>query len=164
MMSGSESLNPSAAQNRRVGLRPPAQGDVTRLLEIEHMLFATDRIPRRSFRRFIQSRPASMMICAEVDQVLVGYVLVLTPQRSQIARLYSLAVDPSHQGLGLGKRLLEAIEPILKQRGFRQFRLEVRPDNATAQRLYERLGFQRQDRLAGFYEDGADALRYGKLL
>ena len=37
-------------------------------------------------------------------------------------------------------------------------------DNPAAQRLYERKGYRRFGLKSGYYEDGADALRYEKAL
>jgi len=58
------------------------------------------------------------------------------------ARILSLAVHPHGQGHGLGKALMAAALESLRARGARCVRLEVRPDNAAARHIYERLGFR----------------------
>jgi [ribosomal protein S18]-alanine N-acetyltransferase len=57
------------------------------------------------------------------------------------ARVFSIAVHPDYQGLGLGKALTAAGLDYLRGCGERRVRLEVRPDNAAAVRVYEKLGF-----------------------
>ena len=57
------------------------------------------------------------------------------------AHILSLAVHPDWQGRGLGRELLQRSLESLERRGARRVRLEVRPDNAAATRLYEKLGF-----------------------
>ncbi|MGB3840666.1 MAG: GNAT family N-acetyltransferase, partial [Rhodanobacter sp.] len=49
-------------------------------------------------------------------------------------------------------------------RGCDRLRLEVRPDNAAAIRLYERAGFRRFGAYRRYYEDGTDAWRYEQAL
>ena len=54
----------------------------------------------------------------------------------------NLAVRPSHQGRGLGTALLGHVLEAGAARGAERATLEVRRSNATALRLYERLGFK----------------------
>jgi ribosomal-protein-alanine N-acetyltransferase len=59
------------------------------------------------------------------------------------AAVLSIAVDPAWQSRGVGKRLLAAAISRLQALKCRCVRLEVRPDNEPARRLYERTGFHR---------------------
>lgn len=52
-----------------------------------------------------------------------------------------LAVDPSCQGRGVGRHLLEASEELARQHGYEEIHLSVYLDNAKAIRLYERMGW-----------------------
>lgn len=70
------------------------------------------------------------------------------------AWVQTLAVAPSAQGRGLGSRLLRALLVEADRRGQRITRLEVRSDNAPAQRLYERHGFIRTGVRRGYYQPG----------
>ena len=74
------------------------------------------------------------------------------------------ATDPGARGEGGGVALPEAADQKAGRRRCRALRLEVRTDNPGAVRLYERLGYRRIGHVAGYYEDGADAWRYEKLL
>jgi len=58
------------------------------------------------------------------------------------ARILSIAVHPDTQGHGLGKVLMDAGMQYLSTCGVSRIRLEVRPDNPAAMRLYARYGFQ----------------------
>jgi len=83
---------------------------------------------------------------------------------SSVARLYSLASQPESRGKGVGTALVEATEAAAKQRRCTTLRLEVRTDNASAIKLYERLGYRCIASLPGYYQDGADGWRYEKRL
>jgi len=64
------------------------------------------------------------------------------PEADCGARILSLAVHPDAQGMGLGKLLMNAGLDHLRERGAARVRLEVRPDNAPAHHIYEKLGFR----------------------
>lgn len=57
------------------------------------------------------------------------------------AYLYSLQVMSLFQGKGIGTRLIDAAEALLRQRGFAVVSIAVAKDNPRAQALYERLGY-----------------------
>ena len=57
------------------------------------------------------------------------------------ARIFSIAVHPDFQGLGIGNGLMRAGLGYLASRGVQRVRLEVRPQNAPAVHLYEKYGF-----------------------
>lgn len=53
----------------------------------------------------------------------------------------ALAVDPDHQGLGIGTQLLKHAEELATERGLGSLSLDVDESNPNAKRLYERVGF-----------------------
>ncbi|WGE75404.1 ribosomal protein S18-alanine N-acetyltransferase [Actinobacillus equuli] len=57
------------------------------------------------------------------------------------ATLFNIAVDPSFQAKGYGKRLLSALIERLREQGILTLWPEVRESNLTAQKLYDALGF-----------------------
>ena len=63
------------------------------------------------------------------------------------AHILSLAVDPEAQGQGVGRRLLRRGLDRFAALGVPAVRLEVRPENAAAVRLYESEGFARAGEL-----------------
>jgi ribosomal protein S18 acetylase RimI-like enzyme len=101
---------------------------------------------------------------ADYDGVLYGYVLTLFRSRSDIARLYSIAVDAEKAGCGIGSQLLSAAEDAAYRRGCKAMRLEVRVGNRPAKALYETSGYRFIGRFLAYYEDGSDALRFQKPL
>jgi ribosomal protein S18 acetylase RimI-like enzyme len=144
-------------------LRAGTRADIPRLEALECRAFTHHRLGRRSFARFLVSPNASLIV-AEDNGALCGYALVLFRARSQLARLYSIAVETEIAGRRVGSRLLRSAEDAACCRGSRAMRLEVREDNTPAANLYRKFGYGPVDRLLAYYDDGSDALRLQKLL
>lgn len=144
-------------------VRRARRSDLDDLLALEARCFRGDRLSARQYRLHLASDRAWLAV-AERDGALVGSAMVLFRADSPAARLYSIAVDPAARGGGLGLALLRAGERAASARGADEMRLEVREDNAAAIALYEREGYERFGRRDGYYEDGADALRFRRRL
>lgn len=67
---------------------------------------------------------------------------VICPPNKQAAILCNLGVDESRRGLGLGSRLIAALEERAKSFGHEVVELDVAANNPKAKALYERLGYQ----------------------
>ncbi|MGB4072187.1 GNAT family N-acetyltransferase/peptidase C39 family protein [Pseudomonas sp.] len=141
--------------------RTATPDDLLPLLELEHHCFSHDRLSPRSFHWMI-SRAHARLIVAQGAEQLLGYALVLFHRGTSLARLYSLAIAPQARGLGVGQQLLEQAESAALEHDCAYLRLEVRPDNLAAIRLYERNGYRRFAVVSDYYEDHADALRLEK--
>ena len=113
----------------------------------------------RAFRRMLDR-----IVVAERDGDVIGYALVHTHAQRRAARLYSIAVDPSARRQGIGLVLMAAAEADTVARGHLALQLEVRDDNASAIRMYERLGYEVFGRIDGFYQDGVAAVRMRRAL
>lgn len=144
-------------------IRAAQPSDIDRLVAIENEVFATDRISRRSFRQMIDSDTTETLV-AEIDGSVAGYAIVLFRAGSGVARLYSIAADPSLGKAGIGRALLDAAEASAFEKDRLVLRLEVREDNPRAVTLYERNGYHKTGREEGYYQDGMAALRYEKTL
>lgn len=57
--------------------------------------------------------------------------------------ILAIAVDPSCQGAGVGRQLMQISEKIARQRGFEQMHLTVDVKNIGAIKFYEGLGWQK---------------------
>jgi len=149
---------PLAAKLRRGRL-----SDLDALIAIEQAVFTADILSRRSFRRFLAAKSATLLV-GEVAGTLAGYVLVHYPPRSARARLYSIAVAPHIGRRGVGMLLLAAAERAAQRRGRQAMRLEVHDHNSRAIARYEKSGYRLFGRHRRYYDDGGDALRFEKPL
>lgn len=144
-------------------IRRGQAGDLGAVHDLENATFSMDRLSRRSLRYFLQSPTASLLL-AEDAQGLAAYALTAFRRGSDIARLYSIAVAQQASGRGLGRLLLAACEADAGARGTTWMRLEVRPDNPAAIRLYQAMGYRQFGSIADYYEDDSLALRFEKRL
>jgi ribosomal protein S18 acetylase RimI-like enzyme len=147
-------------------LRRGRTTDLGALVALERAVFTTDLLSRRSFRRFLAATSAASatLIVAEAGGRLAGYVLVLYPPRSKLARLYSIAVAPHIGRRGVGTRLLAGAEQAARRRGRETMRLEVHEHNGRAIGRYEKSGYRLFGRHRRYYADRGDALRFAKAL
>jgi ribosomal-protein-alanine N-acetyltransferase len=79
------------------------------------------------------------------------------------AEILTLAVDPAWRRQGLGQALVTAAADHLRGDGAARVFLEVNEVNASARRLYQRLGFHSVGRRPGYYR-GADGTVSAALL
>jgi ribosomal protein S18 acetylase RimI-like enzyme len=137
--------------------------DLDNLLELEILVFANDRMSRRSLRHFLSTPSATVVVAEHLGQI-VGCAVVLFRPNSMIARLYSIAVLPRRAGRGIGPALLAASEQAALARRRRTLRLEVYERNHRAIALYRKAGYEQFGRLEKYYADKGNALRFEKHL
>ena len=152
-------MNTHVAGGMTIG--PASLDDLDAIEALEAAAFTGDRLSRRSLRAFIRA-PRRPLIVARFGERVAGYALLSARKGGRTARIYSLAVDPAQGRRGVGRALLQACERYARAHGLEALRLEVRYDNPAAIALYEKMGFRPFGHYAGYYEDGAAALRFEK--
>jgi ribosomal protein S18 acetylase RimI-like enzyme len=137
--------------------------DVGDLVLLEAATFDLHRIDRRHFVRLLQSGSVFCLVATRSmpgeRSTMLGYGLVFLRRGKTRARLYSLAVDSSLRGQGLGTELVQRLMVELAELGQSRLSLEVRAEDTAVVRFYERLGFCLLERLPEYYDDRAEALR-----
>ncbi len=93
-------------------------------------------------------KPDVAVLVAEEDGVVIGYSYSGLEGRDYMAlrgpagALYDVVVDPNRRRNGAGRMLVEAALRFLKQRGAPRVVLSTATQNASAQRLFESIGFR----------------------
>jgi ribosomal-protein-alanine N-acetyltransferase len=80
---------------------------------------------------------------------LVGFAIAHL--LSTEAHILNIAVDPAHQGRGIGRALLYSLLNFAAEHGESRGMLEVRESNSRAQRLYLSAGFEIVGRRKNYY-------------
>ncbi|MFC3031902.1 GNAT family N-acetyltransferase/peptidase C39 family protein [Pseudoalteromonas fenneropenaei] len=147
--------------HREVLVRRATNKDLNVLNNIEAQCFATDRLSKRSIKRWLTVKHGILLVAEQQGQV-VAYGLVWCLKGTRLARLYSLAVLPEARGTGIAEQLLKQLEQEAQHAGRAYLRLEVSANNHKAIRLYQRLGYKTFGAYHDYYGDGSEALRMQK--
>lgn len=80
--------------------------------------------------------------------------------------LFWIAVDPAHQGAGVGRQVLAKTEAAIKAGGGSRYYAETSSTDkyAPTRQFYERAGFHEVARIADFYRPGDGKVIYEKLV
>jgi ribosomal-protein-alanine N-acetyltransferase len=135
-------------------IRPLSYADLPQVIAVERRTFTTPW----SLAMFVLELSKSSGLCLAAGDAggeLVGYLIC--SRFDTVWHLMNIAVDPSHRKRGIGSALLAQM--VERAGPDEQYTLEVRPSNAQAITLYERLGFRAAGRRPRYYRDnGEDAL------
>jgi ribosomal-protein-alanine acetyltransferase len=134
-----------------------AISDLDAIDAIERASFDGDRFSRRNLRRLLASKSIGAYVAKREGRAL-GYLLLLYRKGAKAARLYSVATHPDARGEGVAAALIDVAARDAMRRGCDRLRLEVRPSNVAARRVYERFGFAEAGERPAYYSDGATAL------
>ena len=139
-------------------LRLMTMADLDDVLGLELALFGEEAWSRQMLAGELGQQPASRYyLVAEDGGEVVGYAGLLAAGGQ--ADILTIAVATSRWGQGIGSDLLELLLAEAARRGSTEVFLEVRADNARAQRLYEWWGFAEVGIRRGYYQpSGTDAL------
>ena len=152
-----------SATGTRAAIRWADAADEARLVEIDAATWSplvTPTPPPAAEAMFFRPHvePADTLV-ADVEGCVVGYALIGTPTplpaSARVQMIRGLAVDPAHQGTGIGRALVEAAIAEATARGAVKLSLRVLSTNAGARRLYASAGFESEGVLADeFFLDG----------
>lgn len=132
-----------------VSFREMAAGDIAAVAAMEKECFAAPW-PFKAFEEELENRLAYYLLAVSGD-VVIGYAGMWVIYDE--AHITNVAVTPARRGQGVGRSMmLEAIR-FAGEKGASSMTLEVRPSNAAALALYEKLGFVRAGVRRQYYED-----------
>lgn len=127
------------------------------VLTLERALFEGDSWSAELFWSELAEPDSRFYIVAETAEAIVGYAGLSTHDDESYVQ--TIAVAAAYQQLGVGTRLLVQLLAEARRRGARRAGLEVRADNAVAQRLYARFGFEPIGLRRRYYQpSGVDAV------
>ena len=134
---------------RRAG---PSDLDAAARLFSGYLEFYGKPVVEAEVRAFIGARLAqqdSVFYLAEFDGAALGFTQ-LYPAFASLSMapswiLNDLYVDPSARGAGVGEALMAAARELALSNGAAELMLQTARTNATAQRLYEKLGWVRDN-------------------
>lgn len=102
----------------------------------------------------------SVVLVAQSGRRPVGFAVMRFGEEE--AHLDLLAVRPKYRRAGIGRQLVQWLEKSALVAGISVVYLEVRESNEDAHAFYEKLGYARVIRLAGYYRGRESAICMGK--
>ena len=133
-------------------LRPLTWRDIPVLAALEPELFAADAWSEASWWSELAQRPRRSYVVAEQDGAVAGYAGI--DRAGEIADVMTIAVAPTAQGRGWGRRLMDHLVSDARDSGADYLMLEVRADNSPAQHLYDSTGFVTLTTRRKYYQPG----------
>jgi ribosomal protein S18 acetylase RimI-like enzyme len=135
-------------------LRPLADGDLDRVVAIDHALTGRRRKGFYETRLRAAIRAPKRFIYVGIDDggTLAGFVIARLLEGefdgvSPIAVLDAIGVDPACQGKGLGRRLLDGLEDVMRQKGVRELQSQLDWNNHALMRFLDAAGCRLAPRL-----------------
>ena len=138
----------------RIKFESLKSGDIPQILEIENSSFQ-EPWSRDGFRDLI-ANPSFRQIGIFADSRLAGYVFFYCVMDE--LHVMNIAVHPDFRKKGMGEKLLTHVHDFGIEHKIKFAYLEVRQTNTAAQKLYEKMGYQKQGRRIGYYSNQEDAL------
>lgn len=133
---------------KEVNIRRARASDARSLASIGHAAWqrgiathlpenAREKIGPQVFEKFAKTCPDQIMIAEDGEHIL-GFAATENGDN----HVSDLWVSPSHQGKGIGSKLMKRMEDIARERGFDSVQLEVLTSNTRALSLYKYLGYR----------------------
>ena len=117
----------------------------------EHDIVLTTQALQRATAGLIENHSLGRILTARRDGALVGVAVIsflwTLEHGGPAAWLDEVYVEPARRGAGIGRQLVEAAMQVARDSGCIALDLEVDAGHDAAERLYERMGFRRHQRV-----------------
>ncbi len=107
------------------------------------------------FNSFYESFPQGFLI-AEKNHKLIGFVIGIKIH-TDTAKILMLSVNKKQRRHKIGSSLIKQFMQIMISENINIIDLEVRTNNTNAIAFYKKHGFDIQEKISGFYQNGEDA-------
>lgn len=130
-------------------LRRMRETDLEQVAELERLCFS-ESWSRRILEAGLHSAYDIFYVWEQEGEIFAYCNLRLLAGEGEIERI---AVRPDRRRLGLGRKLMEAMEKAASDYRASAISLEVRESNLAARRLYESCGFAAEGMRKGYYHN-----------
>lgn len=144
------------AQPTNYDIRPLTGDQLSEVLRLNLRCFPNgDNYTKHTFEYLLsEPRTISYRTVAENGD-LVAFAIVMINENGA-AHLTTIGVAPEHRRRGVAAELLAHVEDATRKRDIGTLVLEVRVNNAGAQDLYRRAGYNIVQRINKYYNNGED--------
>ncbi len=128
--------------------------DIYAVIKIAHESLP-ERYTPTLFNNFYESFPQGFLI-AEIHHKIIGF-LVGIKTHERYAKILMLSVNKKQRRREVGSALVHQFLQVLLAQNIDIVDLEVRTNNTIAIAFYKKHGFDIQEKISGFYQNGEDA-------
>jgi GNAT superfamily N-acetyltransferase len=130
--------------------------DLAILIELVREFHENEKLPFDEnidadvLRNFLADESLGKAYLVQQEDEVLGYIILTLgyslEYRGRDAFIDEFYIRPTHRGKGIGTQTLAFAEDACRELGVRSLHLEVDFENSDAQRLYDRVGYQRHNR------------------
>lgn len=133
------------------------------VFSLEQICFPNDFWTCKMFEEELENNISAFFVAVDTDiNAVVGYAGVWF--MADVANITNVATAPEYRCMGIGRMLVDALINASAEKDMSSITLEVRDSNLSAQRLYEKSGFERVGVRKRYYKDREDAILMTKIL
>lgn len=135
--------------------------DIPAVKIVDELSFSDDSYPTFVLRQFVDISSKYFLLAKNNNEV-IGYVIGNLIKESNIGWVLSLGVHPKARGKNIGSTLTKALIDLIDESNCDGIYLTVHPNNVSAVRIYEKLGFKVIEKVSNYYLDNGDRLLMGR--
>lgn len=116
--------------------------------ELDHLTFDKQAV-RSALQQILGNDSFGRVWLIQADGNPIGYIVLTLGFSLEFhgrdAFVDEIYIREQHRGRGIGRRAIEFVEGACRSLGVRALHLEVERENANAQAMYRKVGFEEQD-------------------
>ncbi len=148
-------------------IRPLERQDLDRVAYLvdENAMFPSELLLGMAAPYFNNDK-AQRWLVFDDGQVDAACYYVPEELADRVWNLLMIAVDPNRHGMGLGSKLMKAVEAQLATEGVRILLVDTsgKPEFKRTRAFYDMLGYEREARIRDYWSDGDDKVTFRKSL
>jgi ribosomal-protein-alanine N-acetyltransferase len=147
-----------------IKIEPVLVSRLDKLYKIEKQCFEQEAFTKQQLA-YMLTDYGIIGLAATVNDEITGFAIarVGIGRSASFGHVLTVDVAPAYRREGIAKKLLSEVETVLKERGIKECRLEVREDNFAALSLYRKIGYEKVGILEKYYGD-VDGVYLKKIL
>ena len=139
-------------------IRQIKKEEIREVYELERIVFQPINYPQFVLQQFYDLMQDLFLAAVDENNEILGYTQGGINIGKKEGWILSLATKEEHRGKGIGEKLSQKVIALLKSKGVKNIMLTVHPENASAVKLYKRLGFMICKNVTDYYGDGEPRL------
>jgi len=123
-----------------------------KLYEIEKKCFGQEAFTKQQLTYLLTAYNA-IGLAARVNSEIAGFAIARVDigRNTSFGHILTVDIAPAYRRKGIAQKLLHEVETILREKGIKECRLEVRENNVAALNLYQKLGYKKVGKLEKYY-------------